>query len=103
MLQELQRSFGDREKLARWLQKHQNELRAYGLIMATLAAVFMFLSDGDFSFTLTMASVISMVSFLFLALSIEHSQSCAGISVKMLELYMLVQLCRLFAIVPFEG
>merc|ERR1712066_1133364 len=37
------------------------------------------------------------------AVAIESSKSVRGVSLKMMECYILVFLCRLIAIVPFEG
>lgn len=44
-----------------------------------------------------------MSSFMLVCACIATHKSCQGISVKMLEVYLLVQFGRLVAIVPFEG
>lgn len=66
-------------------------------------AVFYFFSSGDFSFLLTLSSLVSMFSFLMVVYKIECSRSVRGVSLKMMECYIAVFIGRLIAIVPFEG
>eukprot|EP00437_Effrenium_voratum_P023021 CAMPEP_0181413658 /NCGR_PEP_ID=MMETSP1110-20121109/9089_1 /TAXON_ID=174948 /ORGANISM="Symbiodinium sp., Strain CCMP421" /LENGTH=272 /DNA_ID=CAMNT_0023536485 /DNA_START=56 /DNA_END=875 /DNA_ORIENTATION=- len=65
--------------------------------------VFMLFSSGDFSFLLTLSSLVSVFSFVMVALKIETGRSCKGVSLRMMECYLAIFLFRLFAIVPFEG
>merc|ERR1712137_1361411 len=55
------------------------------------------------SFLLTLSSIISTFSFIMVAVKIESAKSVKGVSLKMMECYIIVFLGRLFAIVPFEG
>ena len=55
------------------------------------------------SVLLSLASCMSMFSFLLVLVKIELARSCVGISLKMFECYCVVQLFRLFSIIPFEG
>lgn len=71
--------------------------------MITVFLVFWFFSSGDFSFLLTLSSIISTFSFIMVAVKIESAKSVKGVSLKMMECYIIVFLGRLFAIVPFEG
>lgn len=93
----------DEDKRKRFLNKYGLQLKAYGICVVFIFFVWRFLSSGDWSFILTLASIISMCSFLMVALYMEKFRSCQGISVKMLEVYLLVQSGRLVAIVPFDG
>merc|ERR1719316_434455 len=70
---------------------------------ATAFTIFWVFSSGDFSFLLTLSSLVSMFSFLMVAGTIQQTQSVAGVSVKMMECYIIVFFCRLCAIIPFEG
>merc|ERR1719310_1328920 len=63
----------------------------------------MVFSSGDFSFLLTLSSLVSMFSFLMVAMTIEQTKSVQGVSLKMMECYILVFTFRSFAIIPFEG
>lgn len=65
--------------------------------------VFMMFSSGDFSFLLTLASLVSTFSFLMVAVKIENGQTVKGVSLRMMECYCLIFLGRLIAIIPFEG
>merc|ERR1719453_1929737 len=44
-----------------------------------------------------------MFSFLLVLIKIETANSVQGVSLKMMECYLAIQLGRLCAIVPFEG
>lgn len=65
--------------------------------------IFWFFSSGDFSFLLTLSSLVSMFSFLLVLIKVETATSVKGVSLKMMECYLAIQLGRLCAIVPFEG
>lgn len=60
-------------------------------------------SSGDFSFLLTLSSLVSMFSFLMVAMTIQSGQTVKGVSLRMMECYIIIFACRLTAIVPFEG
>merc|ERR1719378_523193 len=66
-------------------------------------AVFKLFSSGDFSFLLTLSSLVSMFSFLMVVVKIESYRSVKGVSLKMMECYIAVFIGRLCAIVPYEG
>lgn len=82
----------------------QNEtFKFWGTITVVAFLVFMFFSSGDFSFLLTLSSLLSMFSFMMVALKIETGSSASGVSLKMMESYIIIFVSRLFAIIPFEG
>jgi len=72
-------------------------------LVSTALLTFMLFSSFDFSFLLTLSSLVSMASFVMMIIVIVRRQSVAGVSRKMMECYMVVFLSRLVAIVPFEG
>lgn len=75
----------------------------WGSFVAVVVLLFWFFSSGDFSFLLTLSSLVSMFSFLMVLIKIEAASSVQGVSLKMMECYLAIQLGRLCAIVPFEG
>jgi len=77
--------------------------KMWGGFGAFVVTVFWVFSSGDFSFLLTLSSLVSMFSFLLVAMAVESGKSVKGVSLKMMECYILVFLCRAFAIIPFEG
>lgn len=77
--------------------------KVWGGFTVFVLAIFYFFSSGDFSFLLTLSSIVSMFSFLMVVVKIESARSVKGVSLKMMECYILVFLGRLCAIVPFEG
>mmetsp|Transcript_60759 Transcript_60759/g.157621 ORF Transcript_60759/g.157621 Transcript_60759/m.157621 type:complete len:287 (-) Transcript_60759:255-1115(-) len=72
-------------------------------LVSTALLTFMLFSSFDFSFLLTLSSLVSTASFVMVIISIVRRQSVAGVSRKMMECYMVVFLSRLVAIVPYEG
>eukprot|EP00913_Durusdinium_trenchii_P022615 g21239.t1 len=54
-------------------------------------------------FLRTLSSLLSMFSFLMVALKMETNRSCKGVSMKMMECYLVIFFFRLCAIIPFEG
>jgi hypothetical protein len=82
---------------------HRDTLVTWGPFMGTCIAIFYLFSDGDFSFLMTFSSIISLFSFLMVASKIENSKSCSGVSLRMIDCYLLITGARLCAIVPFEG
>merc|ERR1719199_1402976 len=70
---------------------------------AFVVTIFWVFSSGDFSFLLTLSSLVSMFSFLMVAMAIESGKTVKGVSLKMMECYILVFFSRLLAIIPFEG
>merc|ERR1719326_1308930 len=77
--------------------------KVWGGFVAAVFTIFWVFSSGDFSFLLTLSSLVSMFSFLMVAMAIEAGKSVKGVSLKMMECYILVFLTRAFAIIPWEG
>jgi len=65
--------------------------------------VYHFLSDGDFSFLLTLGGMARCFALTSLTMKIVTQQSCAGISIKTLQMYALVFFFRLCSILVYEG
>lgn len=98
-------TFKDPEKMKIFINKWtSNEtFKFWGTIATVAFIVFMLFSSGDFSFLLTLSSLLSMFSFLMVAFKIEMCRSVKGVSLKMMESYIIIFVARLFAIIPFEG
>lgn len=95
----------DPEELKRLIFKYTKTEAARvwgGFALFAIVTYFVF-SSGDFSFLLTLSSLVSLFSFLLVAMTVATSQSVKGVSLKMMECYIGVFACRLTAIVPFEG
>jgi hypothetical protein len=98
-------AFKDPEKMKIMLKNVSGtqNFKIWGGFVVTVIVIFWMFSSGDFSFLLTLSSLVSMFSFLMVAVAIQSSQTVAGVSLKMMECYILVFFCRLCAIVPYEG
>jgi hypothetical protein len=77
--------------------------RLWGGFFTFAVVIFWVFSSGDFSFLLTLSSLVSMFSFLMVAMTIESGKSVSGVSLKMMECYICVFFARSLAIIPFEG
>lgn len=84
-------------------KKHHEILSSWGPFASAVLIVFWFFSDGDFSFLLTLSSLVNMFSFVMVVIKIENGKTCKGVSLKMMECYLALMAARLVAIVPFEG
>jgi len=95
----------DSERLAKaavsWLQADVS--KAWGAFALVALVAFWLFSSGSFSFILTLSSLVSLFSFLGVAVGIVKARSARGVSCRMMECYCLVFATRLVAIVPFEG
>lgn len=98
-------TFRDPEKFKLWatsLSKNEG-FRVWGGFGAFALTVFWIFSSGDFSFLLTCSSMVSVFSFLMVAVTIQTTQTVEGVSLKMMECYLAVFFCRLCSIIPYEG
>ncbi|KAF8822484.1 putative ER lumen protein retaining receptor [Cardiosporidium cionae] len=93
----------NKKKLKEWITTNQSNLKAWAVFLVLAFAIYHLFSDGDFSFLLTLSSLIEMFSFLMVAIKIESSGTAKGVSLKMMECYVLSVSARLFSIIPFEG
>lgn len=62
-----------------------------------------FFSDGDFSFLLTLGGIARCFAMVNLAIKFSLQKSCAGVSLKTLQLYCLLFFSRLCSILVYEG
>src|SRR3569623_432258 len=73
-----------------------------GFFTASLFTYFM-LSGGDFSFLMTYGAMARMFGFGILNVKTWKSQRATGVSIKTLQLYLLVFFFRLTSIIRHEG
>jgi len=92
-----------KDKLEKFWRKHHELLSSWLPFASVVLLVFWLFSDGDFSFILTLSSLVNMFSFLMVVLKIELGKTCKGVSLRMMECYLVLTIARLVAIVPFEG
>ena len=93
----------DPVKRRRWIYTHHSSIKAWiGFCLAVLI-IFLFLSDGDYSFMLTLSSFIGMFSFVMVIFCIERGKNSKGISLKMFDCYLVLLFFRLFSIIFYDG
>jgi hypothetical protein len=85
-----------------WLRHQLSALSAAALVVLALLAYHLF-SDGDFSFLMTLGSLLVLFAFLLLVAKVAFSRSVKNISLKTLQCYALVFTARLCSILRYEG
>eukprot|EP00919_Chromeraceae_sp_WS-2016_P012067 GHVR01028309.1.p1 GENE.GHVR01028309.1~~GHVR01028309.1.p1 ORF type:complete len:265 (-),score=45.84 GHVR01028309.1:79-873(-) len=93
----------DPEKVKIFFRNNIGSFCAWGAFLVIITFVYLHLSDGDFSFLMTLSSLLSMFSFAMVVYVIESSKSVKGVSLIMYECYLIVFFFRLCSIIPFEG
>ena len=93
----------DKQKAYKFIENNKSSITVWFSCAFLCLLIFHFFSDGDFSFTLTLSSLIANFSFFLILYYIEAQKSCAGVSRRMMETYLILVGCRLIAIIPFEG
>jgi len=104
-MEDIQEALKDPEKLKKTALRYMQteSFKIWGGFVSFVFVIFMLFSSGDFSFLLTLSSIVSTFSFLMVAVKIETGRSCKGVSLKMMECYIAIFFGRLCAIIPFEG
>ncbi|ORM41856.1 ER lumen protein-retaining receptor [Babesia sp. Xinjiang] len=99
------RSFGATwwDRIIKLLRLNSGESRIYAGFFFALIILYMICSDGDFSFLLTLSSLVSCLSFMVVTYCIESAKSCKGISLQTIMCYLVLLCSRLLAILPFQG
>jgi hypothetical protein len=75
----------------------------YFSIATLIFFVYHFVSDGDFSFLMTLGSLLNLVSFGMLIAKVVRDRHTSSISIKTLQCYALVFTGRLCSILVYEG
>ncbi len=74
-----------------------------GGVAAVVFIIYMFFSDGDFSFLMTLSSLLSLASFLNVGRVIFAKNSVTGVSCRMMECYVVAFFMRLISILSMDG
>lgn len=85
-----------------WL-KHQFSLMCYFALIVAVLLVYHTLSDGDFSFLMTLGSLLVLFGFALLVAKVAATRKASNISLKTLQAYALVFAARLCSILFYEG
>lgn len=93
----------DSQKLKTWVGEHKTSVKAWTAFILGVFVLFWMCSDGDFSFLLTLSSLISMFAFAMVLMKIEKTKTVSGVSCRMYECYVALIAARLCSILPFEG
>lgn len=93
----------DSSSRQRWIQQNKLNIILYITGIAFVLFVYHVFSDGDFSFLLTLGSMVRMFGIALVLVKFGIQKNCSGISLKTLELYALVFAARLSSILVYEG
>lgn len=95
----LQRLFNDPRKLRKLAKRP--EAKYWLLVLIVLILIYFLLSNGDFSFFLTLCSTLQMVSFIGICIQVRHTID--GLSLYTFVFYSIIYSSRLSSILPFES
>merc|ERR1719321_1477282 len=84
-------------------QGHVSTGCAYFVFLMIVGVVLRQFSDRDFSTVLTLGSVVQCLGFFLLLQKVKMQRSVAGVSSKMLEMYVLLFLFRLSSTLTKNG
>jgi len=84
------------------LKPHNENLKIYCLLFSLVFLIYYFVSSGDFSFLLTLSAFLRFFGFGLLNYKVWTEKTVAGLSVKTLEVYVLVFINRLVSILRHE-
>ncbi|CAG9315645.1 unnamed protein product [Blepharisma stoltei] len=93
------RIFNDPRKLRKLAKKPQ--AKYWLLVLGVLILIYFFLSNGDFSFFLTLCSTLQMLAFVAICIQVRHTTE--GLSLYTFVFYSLIYSSRLSSILPFES
>ena len=85
-----------------WMKNQLTILSSLLLSVLALAAYHL-VSDGDFSFLMTLGSLLVLFSFALLVIKVTVTRKVRNISLKTLQCYALVFSARLCSILRYEG
>jgi len=99
-----------KQKVLKYAQTEafKTNFKIWGGFLTTLSLLIWQLGGNmnpfqDYIFLQALSSFISNFSFLVIAVKIECNKTVKGVSLMMMECCVLIHMCRLSAIVPFEG
>jgi len=91
------------ERVKTWIRTNQKHIILWLSLVVVVLFVYHVFSDGDFSFLLTLGSLIGMFAFIVLAYYLYAKKTVAGVSFKFLQCYAFVFVFRLSSILFYEG
>lgn len=89
--------------LAALWQQYRYSIIIYFCVAVVLLIAYHLLSDGDFSFLMTLGSVLTTAAFALLTYKAYTTRHVAGISLKTLQAFAIVYAARLSSILFYEG
>lgn len=102
-LQNSVRELADPNKRDAFVNRNKFNLICYFCALVGVFLIYHLLSDGDFSFLLTLGGLTRMFGFMMLLFRIFKERNVDGLSLKTLELYAVVFFSRLSSILFYEG
>lgn len=93
----------DPRKLKLLYSKHKFTVLAWTTLAIAILFVYHLASDGDFSFLLTLGGIVNCFAFAILLVKMRDQKNASGVSLKTLEVYVLVFIFRLCSVLFFEG
>jgi len=83
--------------------KRTNDFKHWGVLVVCTLVVWFVLSSRDFSFLLTLSSILRCFGMIVMNMKMWGDNTASGLSVKTLQLYAVVFFTRLMSIVRHQG
>jgi len=93
----------DTEKICMKSRLSATSTACYTVFFLFLVVVFHKFTDGDFSIVLTMSSAVQCLGFALLSLKVHYQRSVAGLSQRMLWMYVIFFIFRLTSTLMKNG
>eukprot|EP01067_Filipodium_phascolosomae_P000268 Filipodium_phascolosomae@DN1219_c0_g1_i1.p1 len=85
------------------VEKNQTQIPFWLVTGVLVLLVYHMFSDGDYSFMLTVGSLVSSLSFLLVLTKIVQTTNFSGVSLEMMKCYSLLSCARLTSILFFDS
>ena len=96
-------NYAGKLNLKRFMKRNKTNVILWISFAIFILFAFHFFSDGDFSFLLTLGSMVCCFGFILVLFKVVSTQSVMGLSLKSMQCYAIVFLTRTIAITKTQG
>mmetsp|Transcript_11268 Transcript_11268/g.12870 ORF Transcript_11268/g.12870 Transcript_11268/m.12870 type:complete len:291 (-) Transcript_11268:130-1002(-) len=93
----------DPKKVMRFLRNHKKDIGSWAGFALGVIFIYHFFSDGDFSFFLTLSSLIQMFGFVMVSIQVLMSDNTDILSINTLVCYSIALLSKIISTIIHEG
>jgi hypothetical protein len=86
-----------------YILKRKKDIIFWVIALFLILLIFLLISSKDFSFLLTLASIMQCFSFIIIIIKVKIYQNTSGLSVNTFYCYAILLICRLMSTCFFDG